>query len=170
MTAPVTTSAEWQALLDERFPEGAVVSRVLKDGTLDGDMIFRVPVLVVMAMRGEWPLIVGIDADGRDLQLYAASWKEIDRSGHFVARVKMAPVAGARRGEYEISSWLSPGMVAAFAQVRDAQREWLLQVAESAEEETQLEVAEPEEDEDSEAAPSAPVTEDLALTMRRVES
>jgi hypothetical protein len=169
MTAPVKTAAEWQALLDERFPEGAIVTRVLKDGTLAANPVYRVPVLVVMAMRGEWPLIVGIDADGRDLQLHAASWEEIDRSGHFVARVKMAPVSGAVPGEYEINSWLSPNLVAALAQVRDAQREWLLQVAQSAEEETQLEVSEPA-DEDSEAAPGAPVTEDMTLTMRRVDS
>lgn len=163
------TSADWQALLDERFPQGALVSRVLKDGTLSGDEIFRLPVLVVMAMRGEWPLIVGIDVDGRDLQLHAASWEEIDRKGHFVARVKMAPVGGARVGEYEISSWLSPALAAAFGEVREAQRDWLLQVAQSAEAEVPLEVAEPAE-EDPEAAPSAPVTEDMALTMRRVDS
>lgn len=169
MTAPVTTAAEWQALLDERFPQGALVTRVLKDGTLDGGDLFRVPVLVVMAMRGEWPLLVGIDADGRDLQLHTASWEEIDRDGHFVARTAMAPVRGARQGTYEVSSWLSPVLAAALSVVRDAQREWLLQVAQSAEQEVELEVETDPEDADPEAATSAPVTEDMALTMRRVE-
>jgi hypothetical protein len=132
MTSPAKTSTEWQALLDEHFPEGAMVSLVDSDGTLAAEPIFRVPVLVVMAMRGEWPLIVGISADGQDLQLHTASWEEIDRDGHYVARTKMAPEEGAREGVYEVSSWLSPALAAALGTVRETQREWLLQVAQSA--------------------------------------
>lgn len=168
MTQPGRTAAEWQALLDEKFPQGALVSPVLKDGTL-ADVVARLPVLVVMAMRGDWPLLVGIDADGRDIQLHTASWEEIDRNGHYVARTQMAPVRGARRGTFEVSSWLSPALAAVLMEVRESQRDWLLQVSESAAREISLEVEADSEDDNPEAADSAPVTEDMALTMRRVE-
>lgn len=160
--APASTAEEWQALLDEKFPQGAMVSPVRANGDLSGNPVFRVPVLVVVAMRGEWPLIFAVDGD-HDLQLHVASWVEIDRSGHFVARAKMAPVGGARKGTWELNSWLSPMLVEGLAPFREPQRQWILEVAKSAESETQLEVdADPSEED---MADSAEPTEDMALTL-----
>lgn len=167
MTEPGKTAAEWQSLLDEKFPQGALVTPVLKDGTLSPD-VFRIPLLMVAAMRGEWPLIIGIDAAGRDLALHTASWEEIDRDGHFVARTKMAAVKEARPGEFELSSWLSPELAEAFAEVRDGQREWLSQVVESAAPEVALEPGVAPAEADSELAPSAEPTEDMALTLTHI--
>lgn len=167
MTVP-TTAAEWQALLDEKFPQGAIVSPVLRDGTLSGEGVFLCPVLVVMAMRGEWPMLVGVGGDGLDVQLHPATWEEIDRDGHYVVRTRMAPVTAARRGEYEISSWLSDALVAALAPYREPQREWLVAAAESAQEEIQLELDTSAEDVDPERAPSAEPAEDMALTLTRI--
>lgn len=161
------TAAEWQALLDEKFPQGAIVSPVLRDGSLS-DTNFLCPVLVVVAMRGEWPLIVGIGGDGLDVQLHTATWTEIDRHGHYVARTRMAPVTGARRGEYEISSWLSPALVEALAPFQEPQRAWLMSVAESAEEEVGLELDASPEDVDPERAPSAEPAEDMSLTLTHI--
>lgn len=129
------TAQEWQALLDERFPEGAAVSLVSPSGQLS-DVSYACPVLVVMAMHGEWPLIVGIAEDGRDVQLYPATWTDLDHDGHYAARVQQADVPQASPGVFEINSWLSEEQAAELATVRDAQREWLLQVADVAEPES----------------------------------
>lgn len=136
MNVPASTSAEWQALLDERFPEGAAVSRVLPDGSLSGEGMYFCPVLVVMAMRDVWPLIVGIGLDGHDLQIHASSWEEIDRDGHYIARVHSRATDSVSAEHFEVSSWLSPAAVELMAKVRDAQREWLMQVSESAQAES----------------------------------
>lgn len=147
MTSPAVTSAEWQELLDERFPEGALVSRVLPDGSLSGDVMYLCPVLVVMSMRDEWPMIVGIGTDGHDVQIHAVSWEEIDRSGHFVARVHSEASASDVRDHFEISSWLSPVAVASMTAVRESQRDWLIQVSESAQADLDpAAVASPDED------------------------
>ncbi len=132
MTSP-STSVEWQELLDKNFPEGALVSEVLPDGLLSR-MVYRVPVLVVMAMHGTEPLIVGIGSDGKDIQLRVSSWEEIDRDGHYIARAGVTAADGPGGSTYEVSSWLSPVLAAALAPVREAQRDWLMQVAESADE------------------------------------
>jgi hypothetical protein len=120
-----TTAAEWQQLLDEKFPEGAQVSEVLPDGTLSGDAQTSVPVLVVMSMDGSWPELAGLGVqDGRDVQLDPTSWTEIDRDGHYACQV------GTEDGTYEVSSWLSPEQAAVMAPLRDSQREYLSQLAE----------------------------------------
>jgi hypothetical protein len=123
------TAAEWQELLDSSFPEGSFFSAVTADGLSPRGMI---PVLVVMAMDGDVPLVAGIRADGLDVQLRISSWEEIDRDGHFVARVKDSSGGDGRVAEFELSSWLTPAAVAEMATVRESQREWLSQVAQSA--------------------------------------
>jgi hypothetical protein len=119
-----TTAAEWQQLLDEKFPEGAQVSLVLPDGTLSGEVQSGAPVLVVMSMDGVWPHLVSLGtSDGHNVQLHPTSWEEIDRSGHFACRVETS------EGTYELSSWLTPEQVAEWAPLRDSQREYLEQLA-----------------------------------------
>lgn len=166
MTVP-KTGVEWQALLDEKFPQGAIVSPVLRDETLSGEGRFLCPLLFVIAMRGEWPLIVGIAAEGRDIQLHTASWAELDREGHYAARTQMAPVVGARRGEYEISSKLSPKLIEVLAPYRDPQREWLQAVVDSTEVDTSLELDTAPED-DPARAPSAQPSNTTVLTLTHV--
>lgn len=140
MTLP-SSSQEWQALLDERFPSGAAVTRVLEGGSLDSRAVF-LPVLMVAGMRGGWPLLVGVADNGLDMSLYIDSWQEVDRDGHYVARVSTAPIQNTQSGEFEISSWLTPFAEEQLLAVREEQREWLTQVIASAESEVELEPAE----------------------------
>lgn len=159
-------AAGWQSLLDTNFPHGAVVSAVMEDGSLSGQVQYACPVLVVVAMRGEWPMLVGLAGDGMDVQLLPATWSVLDKNGHYVVRARLVASTQSRSGEVEISSWLSEPQIAAMAPFREPQRDWLLQVANSAEEETSLELT-PAADIPGQA-PSAEVDDSVTLTLTRI--
>ncbi|MFA7264890.1 MAG: hypothetical protein WC054_01020 [Candidatus Nanopelagicales bacterium] len=130
-SSAVEAAAAWQVFLDESFPQGATFSQVMADGRLDPDGRFNFPVLVVMQMRGEWPVLMSFDGD-QDVLMYINSWEEIDRDGHYVVRTQLLPLDSARSGLWELNSWFSEGLAEFLAPHREKLRRVLMDQAQFA--------------------------------------
>jgi len=108
----------WQELLDARFPQGVNINVVGEDGRLVSPTR-NVPVLVVMELAGQWPVLRGFPMQapqGLDYRLTPTSWQELDRST-FAVRV------GQETGpDVVLSARISDVLAERMAPLREDQR------------------------------------------------
>lgn len=128
-----TDAAGWQQYLDEHFPRGMQFNWLSDSGAL----VFpsrAMSMLKVISMHGEWPVLCGFDTlqEDYDIRLYPSSWKEIDRHGHFVARLTQSNSTDINAPSAELSSWISDELAAMLAEARPEDEQSLNAMAEHA--------------------------------------
>jgi hypothetical protein len=133
MAEPVRDSAAvaqvWQELFDRQFPQGVNVKSVGSDGRLQPPNR-NLPVVVVMELAGEWPVLRGFPIDapqGLDFWLTPTTWQVLDRP-IFAVRVSQ----GGDDPDMVLSARISESLAAEMAPLRDYQREMLMTQARSA--------------------------------------
>ena len=117
----------WQELLDTRFPQGVNINTVGSDDRLAPPTL-NLPVLVVMSLRGQWPVLRGFPLQapqGLDLRIVLTSWTELDRPT-FAVRC-------GREGDRPVvlSARISAPLAEQMAPLRVEQREILTAQAEA---------------------------------------
>lgn len=122
----------WQTLLDQSFPRGMQFNWLDESGAL----VFpsrALSMLKVIGMRGEWPVLCGFDAlqEDYDIRLYVSAWKEIDRSGHKVVRIKQSNPSDSNALGAELSSWISEELATMLVSVRPEDEQTLNLMAEA---------------------------------------
>lgn len=116
----VEAAAAWQLFLDEQFSRGATFTPVLPDGMLSTAGRYNFPVVAVASMYGSWPVLTSFDGD-RDVVVIPQSWEDLDRDGHYAARIDIDPVCG-RSGKWEYNSWFSDSLAEKMAPWREKLR------------------------------------------------
>jgi predicted kinase len=136
------SAAVWQQFLDDHFPSGIQFNYLDESGQL----VFPPRLLstvMVMAMRGEYPVLAGFDLkqEDYDIWIYVDSWKEIDRHGHYVVRCTQVDPNGGESRSVELSSWISEDLAARLAEVRPEDEQALAAISQAAAQNQRIELA-----------------------------